>query len=90
MEVVAQYQIAHNRRAQIRQYEDDLFAVATQQDARECTYDWQRYKPDGWRDCVISWASTFDRALIELIEHIASEMRYVKKDTDAPHWKWRE
>ena len=89
MEVVAQYQIAHNRRVQIRQWSDVMFSIATQQDAREVTYNWMRYKPDGWRDCTVSFEVTFDGALNKMMEHIASEKRYVQKDTDAPHWNWR-
>ena len=88
MDVVAQYQIANNRRVQVRDWHDGTFSIATQQDARECTINWMRY-PEGWRDCSVSFASSFDGALIKMVEHIASEKRYVQRDTDAPHWKWR-
>ena len=89
MQVLAQYQIAHSRRAQIRLLDDGLFSISTQQDAREVTDNWMRYKPDGWRDCTITFATDFNGALLELMEHIAREKRYVQKEFDAPHWNWR-
>ena len=88
IELVAQYQIAHNRRVQVREWDNGLFSIATQQDAREVTIDWMRY-PEGWRDCTVTFATSLDDAILHLMEHIASEKRFAQKDSDASHWNWR-
>ena len=90
MQIVAQYQINSGKRVQVRLFDDrTLYRVATQQDMRLCTDDWEMYKPDGWRDCTVTYATSLSKAFIELMGHVASEIPFIKQDIEAQHLHWR-